>query len=165
MKTQNNINPLNGMGMSAPGATCASVQPMDFGMMQQMMSVMPMLMQFFQMMQGQMPQMVQQWFQQVLQQQGVAPQPQVQEQSVLPAQSEKPEVKKAEASEEEKYPYGLKDRFYTMDEVSSLLKLSTVTLWRYHKEGKLVHGKGTPVRYSRETLVKYLDTFYNNADE
>ena len=52
----------------------------------------------------------------------------------------------------------MKDQFYTLDEVATLLKMSYMTIFRWAKSGKLpVHKFGKQYRISKETLEKFIE--------
>lgn len=51
----------------------------------------------------------------------------------------------------------MKDQFYTLDEVASLLKMSYMTVFRWAKSGKLPAFKfGKQYRVSQETLLQFI---------
>lgn len=51
-----------------------------------------------------------------------------------------------------------KDKFYTVDEVAEMLKVSPITIYRHIKEGKIeVYKVGRLFRISATSLQKYLN--------
>lgn len=139
-------NPMMGMfGSAAPTAACAATPQQD---------IMTMFMQWMmQMMQGQMPQMMMQMFQQMMQQMNLGQNTQPQTTSATSPQSE-------EHQETEVDKHDLTEEYLTVKQTAKLLHVTEVTLWRWHRDEKLMRHKvgDSRVLYKRDEVYNFINS-------
>lgn len=133
-------------GMFAAAAPSAAYNTMP------QQDMITMFMQFMmQMMQGQMPQIMMQCLQQMMQ-------------SATPCQPLTTCTNETSQLQVEEETTSGDEQLLTVNQVAKLLQINKVTLWRMHKDGRLVHYKigGTMVRYKKKDVDNYIKSNVNN---